>query len=148
MTAPRLVPDAPLPAYAYVSGLLPHPMSDPAGHSYDESPASVEPLDPARFAACREYLRGFDLFNHGYYWEAHEVWEQLWHAAGRRGPTAALLQGLIKLAAAAVKVREGRPQGTKRLARGARDLFERAAKELGTASHAGLCFDDLLSYAD
>ncbi|TGQ49534.1 DUF309 domain-containing protein, partial [Mesorhizobium sp. M1C.F.Ca.ET.210.01.1.1] len=24
---------------------------------------------------------GIDLFNHGYYWEAHEAWEPLWHAA-------------------------------------------------------------------
>ncbi|MET2831203.1 DUF309 domain-containing protein [Mesorhizobium shangrilense] len=24
---------------------------------------------------------GSDLFNHGYYWEAHEAWEPLWHAA-------------------------------------------------------------------
>ncbi|MER9222262.1 DUF309 domain-containing protein [Mesorhizobium sp. M0644] len=22
-----------------------------------------------------------DLINHGYYWEAHEAWEPLWHAA-------------------------------------------------------------------
>ncbi|MER9586456.1 DUF309 domain-containing protein [Mesorhizobium sp. M0276] len=24
---------------------------------------------------------GIDLFNHGYYLEAHEAWEPLWHAA-------------------------------------------------------------------
>ncbi len=31
---------------------------------------------------------GVDLFNHGYYWESHEEWESLWHAAGRRGVVA------------------------------------------------------------
>ena len=33
------------------------------------------------------------LFNAGYYWEAHEVWEGLWHAYGRRGATADVLKG-------------------------------------------------------
>ena len=47
--------------------------------------------------ACRDYLYGIDLFNHGYYWEAHEVWEGLWVACGRRGPTAIYLQALISL---------------------------------------------------
>ena len=52
-----------------------------------------------------------ELFNAGYYWEAHEAWEGLWHAHGRRGATADLIKGLIKLAAAGVKVRERRPRG-------------------------------------
>ena len=50
-----------------------------------------------------------DLLNHGFYWEAHEAWETLWHAAGRKGEIADFLKGLIKLAAAAVKAREGNP---------------------------------------
>jgi uncharacterized protein len=24
---------------------------------------------------------GLDVFNHGYYWEAHEAWEGLWQVA-------------------------------------------------------------------
>ncbi|MER9856292.1 DUF309 domain-containing protein [Mesorhizobium sp. M0098] len=32
---------------------------------------------------------GIDLFNHGYYyWEAHEAWEPLWHAANEARSTA------------------------------------------------------------
>lgn len=145
---PRLLPDEPFPPYAYVPGRFPHPVSDPTGHSFGVAPTPVEPLDPGRFAECREYLHGIDLFNHGYYWEAHEALEQLWHAAGRRGPTAKVLQGLIKLAAAGVKVREGRARGTQSLARGARDLFEGAARELGTTAHLGLRFADLVAYAE
>ena len=71
------------------------------------------------------------LFNAGYYWEAHESWESLWHAHGRRGPTAELLQGLIKLAAAGVKVREGRPAGVRTHASRAARLFEKSRSEAG-----------------
>jgi hypothetical protein len=148
MTAPvanRLLPDEPLPRYSYVPGRLPHPVSDPAGHAFGHTPSPVAPLDPARYTECRTYLYGLDLLNQGYYWEAHEALEQLWHAAGRHGPTAMLLQGLIKVAAAGVKVREGRAGGTRRLAQGARELFERAFTELGTETHAGLRRADLVA---
>ena len=47
------------------------------------------------------------------YWEAHmKSWEQLyWHACGRQGESADFLKALIKLAAAGVKHREGKPAG-------------------------------------
>jgi uncharacterized protein len=116
---PRLLPDVPLPPYGFVPGLSPHPVSDPAGHSFgrhDDLPH--ESL----------FARGVDLFNHGYYWEAHEAWETLWHAAGRTGPTADLLKGLIRLAACGVKARERRPAGVASHAAGAAALFRRAAE--------------------
>jgi predicted metal-dependent hydrolase len=69
-------------------------------------------------------LRGVSLFNAGYYWEAHEVWESLWHAHGRHGPIADILKALIKLAAAGVKVREGQQHGVVVHARRAQRLFE------------------------
>src|SRR5712692_7985241 len=99
----RLVPEKPLPPYAYVPGRSPHPLSDPQGHSFGTKPERLDPPDPHYWHVCRPYLYGIDLFNHGYYWEAHEVWEGLWHACGRTGRTAAFLKGLIKLAAAGVK---------------------------------------------
>jgi predicted metal-dependent hydrolase len=71
-----------------------------------------------------------DLFNHGYYWEAHEAWESLWHAAGRTGPVADFLKGLIKLAAAGVKVAEGNQDGARSHAKRAAELF-RACESLG-----------------
>ncbi|MER8466566.1 DUF309 domain-containing protein [Mesorhizobium sp. M1396] len=51
---------------------------------------------------------GIDLFNHGYYWEAHEAWEPLWHAAKRSTQHRLFFKGLILLAAAGVKIREGK----------------------------------------
>src|SRR5688500_6277324 len=107
---PRLVPERPLPPYAFVPGRFPHPVSDPRGHSYGARPEPSAPPDPERWRECSSYLYGIDLFNHGYYWEAHEEWEGLWHACNRRGRTANFLKGLIKLAAAGVKAREGQPR--------------------------------------
>ena len=81
------------------------------------------PLDPSDWSACQAYGFAVDLFNLGYYWEAHEVWEGLWNQAGRAGATADFLKGLIKLAAALVKAREGRPLGVERHGRRAAELF-------------------------
>ena len=129
----RLCPDRPLPPYSYVPGRLPHPISDPAGHSFGLhliSPGEVQQGPVASVSlvsgwrVSSDYLFGIDLFNHGFYWEAHETWEQLWIACGRSGREADFLKGLIKLAAAGVKVREGRPIGVQRHASRARELFQ------------------------
>ena len=165
----RFVPEIPFPPYTYVPGLAPHPFSDPAGHSYGRPrPAPKEP-NPERWWDCKEFLYGIDLFNGpapldgsssrlrpefrdvfvGYYWEAHETWEGLWHACGRRGPTADFLRGLIKLAAAGVKVREGVPEGVASHARRAAAIFRSAAERLNgpDARVFGLCLGDLLAHA-
>ena len=94
--------DAPLPAYTYVpGGPWPHPKRLPTGALEQRllRPGMTSPAHTNR-GGKRKFLRGGRLFNAGYYWEAHEVWEELWHAEGRRGPTAEVLKGLIKLAAA------------------------------------------------
>ena len=59
----------------------------------------------------------------GFYWEAHEAWEAFWNAFGRTTPEARFVQGLIHLAAAGVKVREGKPTGVGRHTRRARELL-------------------------
>jgi hypothetical protein len=106
----RLLPEEPLPPYAFVPGQGPHPESDPAGHSFGRQRPRAA-LDSYRWRECQPYLYGIDLFNAGYYWEAHAEWESLWLEAGRRGPVADFLKGLIQLAAAGVKEREGIPAG-------------------------------------
>jgi hypothetical protein len=131
---PRLAPDIDLPPYTHVPGKTPHPFSDPRGHHFGRRPERPDPPDPARWQACRPYLYGLDLFNHGYYWEAHEVWEGLWHASGRKGWTATFLKGLIQLAAAGVKVRENRPVGVRTHARRAAALFRQVAADLGNGA--------------
>ena len=108
----RLAPGVPLPPYAFVPGsALPHPTSDPAGHSFGKRGSATQPVGTHNWGGCTPYLYALDLFNHGYYWEAHEEWETLWQACGRVGLTADFLKALIKLAAAGVKAREGKPAG-------------------------------------
>ncbi len=124
MTAPpRFLPGEPLPPYSYVPGRFPHPHSDPNGHSYGRPPAPASRPDPDAWPSCVAYLRGIDLFNHGYYWEAHEAWESLWHACGRAGPLADFFKALIQLAVAGVKLREGRGDGARWHARRAEELL-------------------------
>jgi hypothetical protein len=100
-----LVPGIPLPESAYTPGQGPRPAAD------EEAP--LPRVDPARWQECRPYLRGIDLFNHGFYWEAHECWEAVWNGLGRRGETADFIKALIALAAAALKIRQGRPRGVR-----------------------------------
>ena len=122
----------PLPPYTYVpGGAWPHPTHSPDGHSWGRQHGVIDPILADQWQSSPAYLRGVALFNAGYYWEAHESWESLWHAHGRRGPTADLLQGLIKLAAAGVKVREGRPAGVRTHASRAARLFEKSRREAG-----------------
>jgi uncharacterized protein len=149
MSLPRFVPDAALPPYTFIPGRTPHPVRDPAGHLFGQSPESPPPLDPERWQESRAYLYGVDLFNRGYYWEAHEVWEGLWRAAGRTGPLADFLKGLIKLAAAGVKVRQGQPRGVAGHGAGAANLFRGTARQLGGegAVYLGLRLRDLLAFA-
>lgn len=148
-TPPRLVPERPLPPYGYVPGRFPHPFRDPQGHSHGVVPVEGEVPEPRNWRASREFCYGVDLFNHGYYWEAHEVWEGLWKACGRSGPTADFLKGLIKLAAAGVKAREGNPSGVRRHGQRAAELFEQVARDgvAGSGVFLGLRIDDMIGFA-
>ncbi|MDR3618902.1 MAG: DUF309 domain-containing protein [Paludisphaera borealis] len=122
----------PLPPYSYVpGGRWPHPTGSPLGHLYDRPPEHTPPIEGDAWPESKAYLRGVALFNAGYYWEAHEAWEALWHAHERRGPTATVLKGLIKLAAAGVKIREGRVAGARTHARRAAEHFADAMAEAG-----------------
>jgi len=142
------VPERPLPAYAYVPGRHPHPTRDPAGHSHGAPAARPDAPAPESWHANRTYLYGIDLFNHGYYWEAHEAWEALWHACGRRGTAAELLKGLIALAAAGFKLREGLMRGVRRHgARAEQILGAVAAARDGGPRYLGLDLAALVRFA-
>ena len=96
----------------------------------DTSPPPQAPLTWADLPAHPEFRWAVQLFNAGYYWESHEAWESLWHAAGRKGAIADFLKGLIKLAAAGVKLREHNRVGVERHARRALELFGEVQREL------------------
>lgn len=144
---PRLSPGRPFPAYAYYGAPQPHPLHDPAGHSHGTAPRRPDPLDPGRWQESEEYLHGIDLFNHGYYWEAHDAWEALWVAAGKRGAVSEFLKGLIKLTAAGVKARQGVPEGVRRHAENAEAHFREAARAFDADRCAGFSLAALAEYA-
>jgi predicted metal-dependent hydrolase len=98
---------------------------DPTGHSYH-----VERIPVAAEASLSSdaFLWGLDLFNHGYYWEAHEAWEGLWRVADRDGPLRMLFKGLILLSAAGVKIRDRKHAAAQRRAKRAPALLRQLTK--------------------
>jgi predicted metal-dependent hydrolase len=143
--AERLIKDRPLPLYSYVPGMHPHPIREENGHSF-RMEISVSNFDPDNWRDRPEFLFGIDLFNFGYYWEAHESWEAVWIAAGRSGIVADFLKGLIKLAAAGVKAREGNENGVRRHAARAAQLFGETSA--GQEALLGLLLTELLAFSD
>lgn len=143
---PRLVPDAPLPPYAYLPGRDPHPRRDPRGHMHGqpEPPPGCPP--PEAWGGCVPYLLGLDLFNRGFYWEAHEAWEPLWAGCRERAEQHAFLQGLIALAAAGFKAREGVVAGVAAHGERAARLFEDAGPP--NAALMGLTLGPLAALAE
>ena len=139
-------PAPPLPAYTFVpGGPWPHPHRAP-GARQDTAAVrgGLSSMEKSQWSAW--FLRGIALFNAGYYWEAHEFWEDLWHVEGRKGPTADVLRALIKFAAAGVKVREGRPGGVRTHCHRAAVLFASAAGQ-GGARQLGLDLEYLAERA-
>ena len=106
MPPPRYT-DRPFPSYRFVPGRSPHPVRDPEGHSYNKPPVQLAAFTAGDWQSCDEYLYGIDLFNHGYWWEAHEALETVWVAAGRQTETGLFIQGLILIAVAHLKMYQG-----------------------------------------
>jgi len=98
----------PFPAYRYLpfrkDPTRPHPRNDPGGHSFDQEDEYLAHFLPEDWQGCELYLYAIDLFNYGYWWEAHEALETLWHAAGQKSTLCGrFIQGLIQLAGAQLK---------------------------------------------
>lgn len=119
----------PFPAYRYLPFQpgTPHPTRDPQGHSYGAEEEYLAGFSAADWQSCQPYLYGIDLFNHGYWWEAHEALESVWLAAGQETETGQFVQGLIQLAAAQLKRFMGEE-------RGARLLTESGVEKLSFAA--------------
>ena len=106
----RWVPDLPFPRYRHRLGETPHPRTHPLGHSFGVPDPHGLPLTQDNWRQHEAWLFGVDLFNHGYWWEAHEWWEAAWRVSQQQS-TRHLLQGLIQTAAALLKWEEGNHRG-------------------------------------
>jgi predicted metal-dependent hydrolase len=68
------------------------------------------------------YLAGVLYFNQGDFFEAHEVWEDLWHEA--TGPDRRFYQGLIQVAVGLLHYANGNARGALRLYDSSRDYLQ------------------------
>jgi len=80
---PRLT-GRPFPSYRHVPGVTPHPRRHAGGHSRGLPEPREAPLPPEEWPRDEGYLFAVDLYNHGYWWECHEILEALWRAAGQQ----------------------------------------------------------------
>lgn len=90
---------------------------------------------PAHFEPGEALRHGGRLFNAGKFYEAHEAWEDVWRPM--KGAERDFFRGLIQLAVAMKKAREGNPAGVLRLIDRASDLlapFEPAHRGIDVAS--------------
>ena len=67
------------------------------------------------------YAYGLHLHAHGYFWEAHEVWEPVWLATAPNSQERHLLAGLIQLVNACLKLEMAQPKAALRLLQASRD---------------------------
>ncbi len=100
---PRYAPTVPFPVYRYVPRLTPHPIRHEGGHLRGRTRTS-EPFAGTDWATHEGYLHACDLYNHGYFWEAHELWEELWRGLVRSDASRLVLQALIQVSAAHLKL--------------------------------------------
>jgi predicted metal-dependent hydrolase len=136
VTSPRRYTTLPFPRYRHVPGKTPHPTRSPAGHSYGHTAAPFT-VDAASWRTSEPYLHAIDLFNHGYYWEAHEALEALWHGAGHETPIGRLARALIQASAALLKHSMGEREPAERLVRkAAAKLRALPPVCLGVSTHA------------
>ena len=102
------------PAYRFRPGEHPHPTAHPDGHSYEPPgarPAGVVFRGTEDWRDSPDYLYGCDLYNHAYWWEAHESWEGLWQLTDKAGCQGQFLQTLIQVAACHLKLCQGKLEG-------------------------------------
>jgi hypothetical protein len=91
----------PLPARRHVPG---------SGSQPDAPPLAAARADPQGLAY------GIDLYNRGFFWEAHEVWEAVWLASAPNSGRRQGLRMLIQMANAGLKLAMGKPRAFARLA--------------------------------
>jgi hypothetical protein len=89
-----------------------------------------------------------DFFNLGFYWEAHDEWDRLLRVTGPDCLPGTFLKGLVKMAAAGIKVREESIHGVRRHAASAGEVFADVAAESDVDRYCGLSFTLLQFAAD
>lgn len=119
--AARRCPERSLPLHRYRPGV--ESRTNRPADAAVRIGTSLRDAEISEVCVDEEFRFGFDLFNAGFYWEAHEAWEAVWIRCGRTGPISNAIKGLIKLAAASLKTIERNDAGACRHARRAAELL-------------------------
>lgn len=142
LSAPRYS-QTPFPAYRFVPGRHPHPTAHPEGHSY-HGPKHAEPevayYPPEQWRCSEDYLYGCDLYNHGYWWEAHEAWEGLWQLTDKSGVQGRFLQSLIQASARHLKLYTQKLRGIESLGISSTQHMQFVLERLESPVYMGLDF--------
>ena len=139
--------DVAFPEYRFVPGRDPHPTADPRGHSYHAPGAAAPPVhwvSPERWGESIDYLYGCDLYNHTYWWEAHEAWEGLWQLTDKAGVQGRFLQGLIQASACHLKRQMGHRDGVDRLRQTCLRHLRFVAERIEGDIYMGLALDSFM----
>ena len=108
----RRITDLALPGQPHVPGSGSCPDMPPLEAAKALAPPITRSDD---WQANAAYLYGHDLLEAGFYWEAHEVWEEVWLNCPANSAEKVLLQLLIQRANAGLKRRMGRDKAARRL---------------------------------
>lgn len=113
----------PWPSHAYVPGQT---ARHPEGWFDGIKQSAVPGTHAAALAQSDAYSVGAAYLQEGYYWECHEVLEAVWMALPE-GADRSLVQGVIQLANARLKLCMGKPRAALRLCEITAYHFENAA---------------------
>ena len=100
------------------------------------------------WAATPPFLKGADCYNHGFFWEAHELWEPVWLAAAPNSAERTALKALIQTANAFLKLSEGQTTAFARLTGEAQALLGEPGVARIDLGFDLLAFGDALGAAD
>lgn len=105
--------EIPLPDYAYIPGINARHKEGFLNHVKDMA------SDITKDGTAKDnlaWLYGIRLLENAFYWECHEVLEEVWMKAAPNSRERYLVQGIIHLANAALKIKMDRASAAQKLA--------------------------------
>ena len=103
-----------IPPHAYIPGQTPRHPED----LFDAVKATARRgMSPADLARSEAWQAGRDLYDRGFYWECHEVLEAVWMSTGQNTRERRVVQAVIQMANARLKLAMGRGNAARRLER-------------------------------
>ena len=123
---PDLPGGIPLPPHAYIPGQNARHPED----WFDEIKSSVETgMSVNALAQTQAFQAGLAYLEAGYFWECHEVLEAVWLQTPEGTSEREMVQALIQLANAQLKVRMHKPKAARRLCKMVEGHLDRLSGE-------------------